>query len=90
MRTLSPVLAPAGRYTPALFVLVGLGAVGLLAPWSWAPLPAIALVIGTILVLGARNALRRASRQIDTILSEELGPDTDTAEIVTDGKRPIS
>ncbi len=75
MRNLSPVY----RQLVSLTVLAGIGLAGLLLPWMWARLGAVALVVTIVLVVAARGALRRASRRIDTILDDELNPEGDTA-----------
>jgi uncharacterized membrane protein len=75
MRNLSPVY----RQLLSLTVLAGLGLAGLLTPWTWAQVAAVGLVVAIVLFVVARNALRRASRRIDSILTEELGSDGEDA-----------
>ena len=70
---------PAFRQVASLTVLAGLGMVGLLTPWAWTQILAVALVVAIVLFVAARSALRRASRQIDDILEDELGSDADDA-----------
>ncbi len=71
-------LLPTFRSVLSLTVLAGIGLAGLLAPWTWVQVLGLALVAVIVLVMVARNALRRASRRIDTILDEELNPESDT------------
>lgn len=52
-----------------LLVLETLGLVGVLASWRLATIAAI----GVVLVIGIVSALRRAARQVDGILREEMG-----------------
>jgi membrane protein implicated in regulation of membrane protease activity len=68
---------PAFRHVLSLTVLAGVGMAGLLTPWPWVQVLTVALVAVIALLMVARNALRRASRRIDTILEEELGTETD-------------
>ena len=70
-------LIPTFRNLVSLTVLAGIGLAGLLAPWTWVHVLGIALVAVIVLIMVARNALRRASRRIDSILDEELGPEAD-------------
>ena len=53
-----------------LLLLETLGLLGLLVSWRVATFAAV----GAIVVVGAASALRRASRKVDLILLEELGP----------------
>lgn len=57
---------------------------GLLTPWPWTQIAAVALVVAIVLLVAARNTLRRASRQIDDILEDELGSDTEEAAATPD------
>jgi hypothetical protein len=75
---------PAFRHIASLTVLAGLGMAGLLTPWAWAQITAVALVVAIVLLVAARNTLRRASRQIDDILEDELGSDADDAAVRPD------
>ncbi|HEV7647125.1 MAG TPA: hypothetical protein VGP26_03095 [Actinophytocola sp.] len=68
------------RQVSSLTVLAGIGMAGLLTPWAWAQVLAVGLVVAIVLMVAARSALRRASRQIDEILEDELGSDADDAE----------
>lgn len=68
---------PAFRHMLSLTVLAGIGMTGLLTEWPWVQVLTVALVVVIALVMVARNALRRASRRIDTILDEELGSEAD-------------
>jgi len=70
-------LIPTFRSLLSLTVLAGIGLSGLLAPWTWVQVLAVSLVAVIVLIMVARNALRRASRRIDSILEEELGPEAD-------------
>jgi divalent metal cation (Fe/Co/Zn/Cd) transporter len=70
---------PVFRQVASLTVLAGIGMAGLLAPWAWAQVLAVGLVVAIVLFVAARGALRRASRQIDEILDDELGSDADEA-----------
>ncbi|HEY7592234.1 MAG TPA: hypothetical protein VH969_03705 [Actinophytocola sp.] len=72
-------LYPAFRHVPSLTVLAGIGLSGLLLPWTWAHITAVALVVLIVAFMAARNALRRASRKIDEILDEEINPEGDLA-----------
>lgn len=74
MRTLSPAF----RHVPSLTVLAGIGLAGLLVPWTWASITAVAIVALIVLSVAARNALRRASRKIDQILDDEVSPEGDS------------
>jgi membrane protein implicated in regulation of membrane protease activity len=67
------------RQILSLSVLAVIGFAGLLTPWRWTQILAVATVLAIVLVVSARNALRRASRKIDAILEEELGADTEEA-----------
>jgi hypothetical protein len=71
--------SPSYRQLLSLTVLAGIGFAGLLTPWRWTQILAVATVLGIVLAVSARNALRRASRKIDTILAEELGTDAEDA-----------
>jgi membrane protein implicated in regulation of membrane protease activity len=70
---------PAFRQVASLTVLAGLGMAGLLTPWAWAQVLAVSLVVAIVLFVAARQSLRRASRQIDEILEDELDSDNDEA-----------
>jgi hypothetical protein len=70
-------LLPAFRHVLSLTVLAGVGMACLLTRWPWVQVLTVALVAVIALLMVARNALRRASRRIDTILEEELGAETD-------------
>jgi uncharacterized membrane protein YoaK (UPF0700 family) len=72
-------LTHAVRQVASLTVLAGIGMAGLLTPWTWSRILAVGLVVAIVLIAAARNALRRASRRIDTILEEELGSDAEDA-----------
>jgi len=83
MRTLSriSVLHPTRHTFRVLNVWLFVGTFGLacaIAAWQGTPLPVVVptavIVIGTVLFLTARRALRHAGTRIDTILREELGP----------------
>jgi hypothetical protein len=75
MRNLSPVY----RQLLSLTVLAGLGLAGLLTPWTWTQVLAVGLVVAIVLFVAARNALRRASHRIDSILADELDADGEDA-----------
>ncbi|MGH3758034.1 hypothetical protein [Actinophytocola sp.] len=83
MYTWSRVAARPVHRTAIILAALGiLFLAGALAGWRGTPpavvIPAMAVVLGIALVVGAvaaaRRALRRASDQIDTILREELAP----------------
>ena len=83
MRSMSRILAAApvrsGYRVPNSVVVLGiLVLAGAFATWGGVSLrivlPVAGAVLGVVLFLAARHALRDASTRIDTILSEELGP----------------
>jgi hypothetical protein len=70
-------------YLRQLLLLTALACVGLsgwVTPWAWTRITSVSLATAIVLAVAARRSLRRASRRIDAILTEEL----DTEEYDTE------